>query len=306
MSLQLLLALVCAAVSALPNLLFIITDDQDVELGSLDVMPRLQEEIINPGMAFTRAYVDAPVCCPSRTSLFSGRLSHNLQDQSLGWCGNFTAQRENTFTTSLAAHAGYVVGQFGKWYNEEPTFCGGAKPFVPSWKTGGGTRAALSDFHVMCEEVKFYNISFNHNGVIVKTGDGPSDYLTSYIGNRSLEWLDTVTAPGQSLPWLGYVAHHAPHLPATPAPWYANASVPSETAPRTPNWNTGWVDKHWQVANGLTNPMPPALVTGSDALYRSRLRSLLSVDDSVGAMVDLLRARGVLDNTIIIYTADHG
>ncbi len=54
---------------------------------------------------------------------------------------------------------------------------------------------------------------------------------------------------------MGYVAVHAPHLPATPAPWYENATVPGAKAPRTPNWNTGFQDKHWQVDNNLSVPM---------------------------------------------------
>jgi len=148
-----------------PNILFLITDDQDWHLGSLDVMPATkvrvcqrggckltatkqctpsQSLIYDAGLTFTRAYVDSPICCPSRTSTFSGRLPHNLGDSSLGWCGNFTQQRENTWTTSLGLNAGYRVGQFGKWYNEEGSFC--VKGYVPKWY-----RPGVDDFYVMCK-----------------------------------------------------------------------------------------------------------------------------------------------------------
>lgn len=299
------------AASSKPNFLFIITDDQDITLNSISVMPNVQQELIAAGMTFDRAYVDSPVCCPSRTSLFTGRLSQNLQDQSLGWCGNFSSQKENTWTTSLAQNAGYAVGQFGKWYNEEGNFCNSSAPFVPVWAKGADLRANLSSFYVMCAEVKFYNMTYNHNGQLISTGDGPEDYLTSYIGNRSLEWLDQVTNPQintEGLPWVGYFAHHAPHLPATPAPWYLNASLPSYRAPRTPNFNTGWEDKHWLVDNGLPNlnPLSDYFVQSVDALYQSRLRALMSVDDAVGAYIGLLQQRGALNNTIIVYTSDHG
>lgn len=299
------------ALSAKPNFLFIITDDQDIELNSLSVMPSVTQQLVEAGMTFDRAYVDSPKCCPSRTSLFSGRLSQNLQAPSLGWCGNFTAQRDNTWTTSLGQQGGYVIGQFGKWYNEEQTFCKPASPFVPAWKQGRDMRANLSDFYVMCEEVKYYGLTYNHNGVLIASGHSPSDYLTSYLGNRSLEWLDNVTDPSintESLPWIGYIAHHAPHLPAEPAPWYTEAPLPSSTAPRTPNFNTGYADKHWLVNNGLPllNPLNEDRVSGVDALYRSRLRALMSVDDAVAAYMALLQQKGVLNNTYIVYTSDHG
>jgi arylsulfatase A-like enzyme len=71
---------------------------------------------------FNHSYVSSPICCPSRTSLFTGRLPHNLADPALGWCGNFSSQMDNSFTNAIAA-GGYTVGQFGKWFNEESTFC---------------------------------------------------------------------------------------------------------------------------------------------------------------------------------------
>ena len=108
-----LLAATLASASKQPNFLFLITDDQDRGgLGSFSVMPNTQRLIFNAGLNFSSAFVSSPVCCPSRTSLFSGRQPHNIGDVTLGWCGNFSQDRENTFTTSLG-NAGYRIGQFG-------------------------------------------------------------------------------------------------------------------------------------------------------------------------------------------------
>lgn len=302
---QLLLAVLAGAVGAVsarsPNILFVITDDQDADLGSLSVMPTVQSRIFDEGLQFDAAFVASPICCPSRTALFSGRYPHNLNDNSLGWCGNFTAQREDNFLTAIKS-AGWTVGQFGKWYNEEGSFCHDG--YMPTWK-----KSSTDDFFVMCEEVRYYNMTYNSNGKIITTGDAPTDYLTSVIGNRTMQWLDNVTANGNPTPWIGYVALHAPHLPATPAPWYLNAPLPSPGyphAPRTPNWNTGWADKHWQIDNGIDKPMSEALINASDTLWANRLRSLMSVDDLVSDMFSLLEQRGQLDNTFIFYTTDHG
>ena len=52
--------------------------------------------------------------------------------------------------------------------------------------------------------------------------------------------------------------------------------------------------------------MSAELINGSDTLWAHRLRALMSVDDLVGDIMDLLSSRGALDNTYIIYTSDHG
>jgi hypothetical protein len=127
--------------------------------------------------------------------------------------------------------------------------------------------------------------------------------MTAVLGNRSLAFLRNATA--QALPWVQYVGFHAPHLPATPAPWYASAPVPV-AAPRTRAWNVGWEGKHFVVDNGVDKPMSAGLINGSDVLYGQRLRSLLSVDDFIGAAMEHLEGVGALQNTFVLFTSDHG
>lgn len=53
----------------------------DSMLGAMDVMPIATQRFSTEGMEFTSAYVSSPKCCPSRTSLLSGRFTHRLEDQ---------------------------------------------------------------------------------------------------------------------------------------------------------------------------------------------------------------------------------
>jgi len=114
--------------------------------------------------------------------------------------------------------------------------------------------------------------------IAIHAGDRPTDYLTSLIGNRTLAWLSNVTADGNTDPWVAYVAVHAPHLPATPAPWYASAPVPGVQAPRTPNWNTAW-QVGWRGDTGggaerhFISHSPPAIVCAGQALPGERQRN---------------------------------
>lgn len=60
-----------------PNIVFILTDDQDLHLDSLSYMPQLKKHITDQGTSFSRHYCTVALCCPSRVSLWTGKAAHN-------------------------------------------------------------------------------------------------------------------------------------------------------------------------------------------------------------------------------------
>mmetsp|Transcript_17006 Transcript_17006/g.36869 ORF Transcript_17006/g.36869 Transcript_17006/m.36869 type:complete len:346 (+) Transcript_17006:1-1038(+) len=133
-------------------------------------------------------------------------------------------------------------------------------------------------------------------------------YSTSVIGNTSLAWIKEQAE--KKTPFMAYVAVKAPHIQdgpgwpvAIPPPWYTEA-FEGVTAPRTPNWNVTGHGHHWLVRS--QPPLTDEQAQRSDALYVSRWRALLAVDDIVTALCDTLQAAGQLSNTYILYTSDHG
>ena len=278
-------ALAAPPSSSPPSFIFILTDDQDILLNGTSAMPALHEHMVAGGVSFT-GFVDVPVCCPSRTSTLSARYSHNLNNSELGWCGNFHDVHENHTWIGLLKDAGYATGMFGKYFNAYNEFCG-RNAHVPS---------DLSYVHLMCDDNMYFGNSFNVNGSMQTVGQ--DIYLTNVIGNASLSWLSSLP-PTQ--PFFAYIAPHAPHVPATPAHEYENSPLPSDTAPRTPNWDYATQHHHWLVSEKA--PLTPQLINYSDELFARRLRATMSVDDIVASVFDLLRARGQLENTYVIYSA---
>jgi N-acetylglucosamine-6-sulfatase len=60
-----------------PNIVVILTDDQDLHMDSVDYMPLLKKHVIDQGTFFKHHYCSTAICCPSRVTLWTGRNAHN-------------------------------------------------------------------------------------------------------------------------------------------------------------------------------------------------------------------------------------
>lgn len=66
-----------AATTTKPNFIFIITDDQDQQLGSVDYMDSVQKHLKTEGTTLSKHFCTVSLCCPSRVSLLTGKAAHN-------------------------------------------------------------------------------------------------------------------------------------------------------------------------------------------------------------------------------------
>lgn len=60
-----------------PNIVLILTDDQDLHMNSLDYVPLIKEQLIDRGTLFRRHFCTTAICCPSRVTLLTGKAAHN-------------------------------------------------------------------------------------------------------------------------------------------------------------------------------------------------------------------------------------
>lgn len=115
-----------------PNIVMILTDDQDVHMHSLDYMPFVQKYLMNEGTTFTRHYCTIAVCCPSRASLLTGMTAHNtnVTDIIMPY-GKQILTADQSYPSPMANNVG--LGGYPKWVDE-----GLNDDYLPLWLQDAG------------------------------------------------------------------------------------------------------------------------------------------------------------------------
>lgn len=313
-----------------PNFLFIMADQFRTRsmtgLGDGIETPNI-DRIRQKSVWFSQAACTSPLCTPSRASLATGKMPSH--------CGvmehDADLPLDEVTYYQLLRRAGYRVGVAGKTDLHKKVRFLGRKPlpviyhlgFTESRETEGKMNSAWFDqdpdgtirpwgpYQQFLEKVD--------PGAIVKLcADyrdrlrnkptyyaAPSvlpanEFLDAYIGREACDFLSTID---DDAPWHYFVSFAGPHNPWDP-PKEEIDKLGDKTYPPTPTdsmaGKPNWVKKRAKVSShGMT----------AKALNNTKLHydgAIQVIDHWIGQMLDILEQRGLIDNTVILFAADHG
>src|SRR4051812_42424322 len=286
------------------NVVFILTDDMTST--ELSAMPNVQSLLAGQGTTFNDAYVSFPLCCPSRATMMSGQYMHNH-----GVHGNFAPNgswvrfvpHESNDLPVWLQDDGYYNVHIGKYMNGYPT--GGPPsqflPVPPGWDEWYGK---------VSEDALYFNYQLVEKTGPTATprltfyGDQPTDYQTDVFSDRAVDFVADTGVSKQPF-WLN-LWFNSPHGPFDPAPRdrYRLSGTP---LPRLSAFNEKDIsDKpKWfrKQARKRLNKKQAFLI---DNERRRQEEQLLSVDQSVGNLIQTLKDKGILDDTYVIFSSDNG
>ena len=283
----------------LPNIVFLLTDDQDVTANSLDYMPNLNKLLRQEGVEFLNYFVPTGLCCPSRSTIIRGQYCHNTKIWDNGDLNNDTYLSggfkkaiaeglENVTIATQMKDAGYETFLIGKYLN------GYSDTHAAHVPVGWDHWYGMTD-------TSYFGPHFSVQGKLLKTSK--ETYQTDFISNMSLSFLKE---RDRSKPFFIYIAPFAPHAPSLPAPRHAHL-FNNVTAPRYPSYNPS--DKLQQMKPSWIKRLPPlddSQLASIDAFYRNRLRALQAVDEMLENITIFLQEEGIDNDTFIFYMGDNG
>jgi arylsulfatase A-like enzyme len=299
-----------------PNVLIIHVDQHRMDClgayGNADVKTPNIDRLAADGVRYTNSFCPFPVCTPSRYSLLSGRYVHEHH----GWTNRSTLAPDiMTFPKVLRA-AGYGTKAVGKMHFTPTYLDVGFDELLLAEQDGPGRwdddyhrylmRHGLVDRNDLEDQlVNEYRKSARKEywdtcGALVS--NLPEQYhSTTWIADRAMEALQSWDGKGRRLLMVGFIKPHHPFDP--PAPWHR--MYDPEKLSILPGWTPRCYDHDLKYSRGyfpndtLTEPVLRRVM----AYYYANI-SL--IDHHVGRMLALLRQSGLYEDTLIVYTADHG
>jgi N-acetylglucosamine-6-sulfatase len=294
-----------------PNVIVLLTDDQ--ETYSMRVMKTVRKELKRKGTTMKRFYDNFPLCCPARTTIFTGQYAHNHHVLSNvppdGGYGVFNELHGNNYLPLWLQAAGYRTSYIGKFENgyAEPDEYGTTPSDVPfGW----------DDWHVLApSRAQYFNYRLNNNGTLRQYSEREEDYSTYVFTNKARRFVRQNAKV--DIPFyleLGYAAPHGGgggdpgrscNRAAVPAPEDLGALKTTNKGVLPPSFNEADVtDKPSVVAQ--RDPLTPGQIRDTLRKRRCAWESLLAVDRSVGEIIDEIKRDGIRENTYIFFLSDNG
>lgn len=274
------------------NFVVILTDDQRAD--TIWAMPTVQKELVQKGFLFEKAFATTPLCCPSRSGLFTGFNAYNIQIMS-----NFPPKggaTEFLDTKTIAVELqrnGYETALMGKYLND---YFKTMAPYIPpGW-----------DIFLDVEKGSWFNYDYvrgSSTSSASSTGQilHNTEYNTYFIRDEALKFIDDNT----NKPFFLYWAPKAPHGPASAPPEDLDEFLDYKyDAPSL--HETDISDKPEYVRNKKYEDEDDEKDKDREDFRIKQLQSIQAVDRSIQEIINKLEEKKILNKTVIIFASDNG
>jgi arylsulfatase A-like enzyme len=274
-----------------PNILVFLTDDHGQWLqqayGNSEVKTPNMSRIAQNGMLMRNAFTPSPVCSPARASFLTGRMpsQHGIHD----WLEEKTRAyaypwlKGQTLISELLKRAGYHTGLVGKWHCGQERF---PHPGFDSW-------------------FSYWESQYPHRGVQNFSDNGrhvqQEGFQSPLLTERAINFLeghyaDRATADRPFFLFVGYVDTHSPH-----------EEMPEELVAEYKDLEFRDIP-HEAFAPVHGTALIPASADPQQERHKKTeyYAAASSVDREVGRVLDALEKLGQLEDTLVVYTGDHG
>ena len=307
---------VAQAASPRPNVLLFCTDQQRFDtigaLGNPHVRTPNLDRLVSSGVAFENAYCQTPICTASRASFLTGCYASSMH---VNRNGNefFPPQFQSRLISRILNSSGYDCGMVGKFHlsssyrRVEPRLDDGYRLF--EWSHGPrqdwpieqhGYMRWLRDKGVDFKK-EYGKRKFPDRPAEFNAGIGADYHETMWCSQTASEWI----RGRLRAPWFITVNTYAPHPPFHPPPEFLERMKP-ETMP-LPLWGPNDLANQAKLAKVDFQSKPKDPATYPSRMMKAAYYAQVEfVDHCFGLVLQALESAGQLDNTLIVFTADHG
>jgi arylsulfatase A-like enzyme len=300
--------------AAPPNVLVVLTDQQRIEslgtYGNDEINTPHIDALAADGVRYTNSFCPYPVCTPSRYSFISGVPVH----QHRGWSNHSTpAPGVDTWPRRLQA-GGYRTKAVGKMHYTPTYLDVGFDEMVLAEQNGLGRwdddyhRQLMAEGLVNASDLEDQERVFRNkarpeywNTCGALRSNLPLEWQsTEWIGERARETVETWEGSGNML----VASFIKPHHPFDPPEEYCDIYDPDRLTP-LPGW-TDTVPAHNLALGRGYFPHEGLTIEKLKRVMAYYYANIQHIDDQVEKMVSVLKRKGLYDNTLIVYTSDHG
>ncbi len=286
-----------------PNIVFILTDDQDYASYNLETMPLTHRLLGDEGITFTNHVDTTPLCCPSRAAYQSGQYGHNngVLNNKPGYAN--LEDKDNLLPVWLQ-RAGYSTAYVGKFMNGYDAYVDDKDDVAPGWDRWSvlsGNALGYRNFTLAVDGKQRKEVYEDR-------------YMTDVLSRRAVDLVGELSGPKPFYLQLGQLAPHVENLNAdSGGPCGGDAVPPPRDLGRfagAPLTNQPAIDEADVSDKPEIVSQQPLLDAAKleqiRARYQCRLETLPAVDRGIADLVAALRQAGELDDTIIAYASDNG